>query len=82
MVVLKELIFNNFYLGMSVVVLKELNFNDLLLWEGVVVLKVLNSRVSTLVGYGGLDITTILRFATLGGCCGLESTELGSFYCG
>ena len=40
MVVLKELIFNNFYFEKSVVVLKEL-ICKFLIWEGVVVLKVL-----------------------------------------
>ena len=38
MVVLKELIFNSFYIGMEVVVLQELIF-QFLYWEGVAVLQ-------------------------------------------
>ena len=42
MVVLKELIFNSFYIGRVLMVLKGLIFNSFYYWEGVVVLKELN----------------------------------------
>ena len=55
--VLKELIFNSFYIWEGVVVLKELIFNSFYIWEGVVVLKELILTVSTLGKVWCLDST-------------------------
>ena len=55
-VVLKELIFNSFYIWECVVVLKEVIFNSFY-FGGVVVLKELILTVSTLGGCGGLERT-------------------------
>ena len=59
--VLKELIFNSFYFGQSVVVLKELIFNSFYIGRVCLVLKV--------------STTDDLIVSTLGRCGGLERTD-------
>ena len=57
MVVLTELIFNSFLLWEGVVVLKKLNFKICYFGRPWCGLESTELRVSTLVGYGGLENT-------------------------